>query len=118
MSLVSETLRIRTYAGGRGRIGMRLAGPLDVTGAATLMEAVSCSGARRGDILTVHLEDVTVLDAAGVNALVYVQAFVLSRGGRLRIASSNPGVSGALGRAGLDRLLLAPASDPAAEPVG
>ena len=80
MSLVTEPLRIRMHTGLHGRIGMRLIGPLDASGATVLMEESSRRGPGPGDNLVLHLEDVTVLEPAGVNALAYVEAFVRARG--------------------------------------
>ena len=115
MSLVTETLRIRTHTGLPGRIGMRLIGPLDTHGATVLMEETSRRAPGPGDHLVLHLEDVTVLEPAGVNALAYVEAFARARGSQVSIASSTPAVTAGLGLAGMDRLLdretRAPASD-------
>jgi anti-anti-sigma factor len=113
MSLMMDTLRIRTHTGLHGRIGMRLIGPLDARGATVLMEETSRRLPGPGDSIVLRLEDVTVLEPAGVNALAYVEAFVRARGCQLTIASSNPEVSAGLGLAGMERLLAA-ATGPAA----
>jgi anti-anti-sigma factor len=106
MSDVPETLRITTHTGLHGRIGLSLVGALDVPGAAILMEETNRRAPGPGDRVVVHLEDVTVLEPAGINALLYAEAFVRSRRGQLAISSSNPEVTASLVLAGLDRLLL------------
>jgi anti-anti-sigma factor len=105
-SEVPETLRITTHTGLHGRIGLRLVGALDVPGAAILMEETNRRAPGPGDHVVVRLEDVTVLEPAGINALLYAEAFVHSRGGQLAISSSKPEVTASLVLAGLDRLLL------------
>jgi anti-sigma B factor antagonist len=105
-SQVSGTLRITTHTGLHGRIGLRLVGALDVPGAAILMEETNRRAPGPGDHVVVHLEDVTVLEPAGINALLYAEAFVRSCGGQLVISSSRPEVTARLMLAGLDRLLL------------
>jgi anti-anti-sigma regulatory factor len=105
-SEMSQTLRITAHTGLHGRIGLSLVGALDVPGAAILMEATNRRAPGPGDQVVVHLEYVTVLEPAGINALLYAEAFVRSRGGQLAISSSNPEVTASLVRAGLDRLLI------------
>jgi anti-anti-sigma regulatory factor len=115
MSVVTETLRIRTHTGLHGRIGMRLIGPLDTAGANVLKEETARRAPGPGDHVVLHLEDVTVLEPAGVNAIAYVEAFVRARGCHVTIGSSTPAVTASLGLAGMERLLdrdtRAPASD-------
>jgi anti-anti-sigma regulatory factor len=93
MSEVSETLRIAAHTGLHGRIGLSLVGALDVAGAAILMNETNRRAPGPGDHVVAHLEDLTVLEPAGINALLYAEAFVRSRGGRLAISSANPEVT-------------------------
>jgi anti-anti-sigma factor len=113
MTLVTGTLRIRTSTGLHGRIGMRLIGPLDAVGATVLIDEISRRGPGPGDHLVLHLEDVTVLEPAGVNALAYVEAFVRSRGGHVSICASNTEITQALELAGMERLLVGDGPVPA-----
>jgi anti-anti-sigma regulatory factor len=106
MTLVTGTLQIRTSTGLHGRIGMRLIGPLDAGGATVLIDEISRRGPGPGDHLVLHLEDVTILEPTGVNALAYVEAFVRSRGGQVSVRGSNAGITHALALAGMERLLL------------
>jgi anti-anti-sigma factor len=120
MALVTEALRIRTHTGLHGRIAMRLIGPLDTHGATVLMDETSRRAPGPGDHLVLHLEDVTVLEPAGVNALAYVEAFVRARGCHVTIASSNPEVTAGLSLGGMERLLGQETRTPASDglPVG
>jgi anti-anti-sigma regulatory factor len=116
ISEVPEPLRITTHTGLHGRIGLSLVGALDVPGAAILMEETNRRAPGPGDHVVVHLEDVTVLEPAGINALLYAEAFVRSRGGQLGITASDPEVTANLMLAGLDRLLLGAGRPPAGAP--
>jgi hypothetical protein len=59
-----------------GRTWLSLVGALDVPGAAILMEETNRRAPGPGNHVVVHLEHVTILEPAGINALLYAEAFV------------------------------------------
>jgi anti-anti-sigma regulatory factor len=94
MSDLSELLGIAIHRWPNGPVVIRLAGSLDADGAARLIEAMSSLETGIGDRVALHA-DVGHVDAAGVGALFYADAYVRARGGVLEIVPS-PAVRAAL----------------------
>jgi anti-anti-sigma factor len=85
-----------------------MAGPLDAAGAARLIDATTRIDPRAGDRVVVHLDAASSLDAAGIGALCYAEAFVRARGGgRFAISTPSRGVHATLELAGLGRCCTA-----------
>ena len=103
---LSEMLGIVTNHPPDGRIVIRLVGALDAAGASRLMDETDHIDPHVDDEIALHLEDVTFIDAAGVGALCYLDAFVRARRGELVIGSPSRRVKAVLEAVGLaDRIL-------------
>jgi anti-anti-sigma factor len=106
MAELSEMLGIATYQWPDGRIVIRLVGELDASGAPRLIDETGRVDPHVGDRVVLHLADVTLIDAAAIGALCYVDAFVRSRQGDLMFDSPSWKVRADLEAAGLaDRIV-------------
>jgi anti-anti-sigma factor len=103
MSDLSEQLGIATDRRPNGAVVIRLAGSLDAAGSEALIGETAQLDAHRGDDVVVRLDEVTCVDAAGIGALFYLEAFVRARGGRFILAAPPPHVGPILAAAGLGR---------------
>jgi anti-anti-sigma factor len=107
MSELSEKLAIASHRLPDGRVTVRMAGVLDAAGAARLIDATTRIDPRAGDRVVVHLDAASSLDAAGIGALCYAEAFVRARGGRFAISAPSRRVHATLEIAGLGRCCTA-----------
>jgi anti-anti-sigma factor len=103
MSDLSDTLAVTTDRWSDCGVVVRLAGALDGAGGRRLIDEATHIDPGAGDRVVVQLHDVTFLDAAGICALFYTQAFVEARGGTFAISTTSPRFRAVLLRAGLGR---------------
>ena len=105
MSYLSEQLGIATDRQTSGRVVIRSAGSLDGPGSEALIEETAQIDPHRGDHVVVRLDQVSCVDAAGIGALYYLEAFVKARGGRFVIDAPRGQIRSILDAAGLARSL-------------
>jgi len=103
MSDLSGTLGVATYQGSGDRAVIRVVGALDIVGAGRLIDETTLLDPGVGDRVVVDLDEVTLIDSAGIGALCYGEAFVEARRGAFAIAAPSPRTRAELELAGLDR---------------